>query len=211
MDESTDPVGLAERPAPDLPLADGILLPIIPLFSLVLRKPPITPAVLGSSVGRRFPISPPRMCDAEEVGGPEVPNGWVGTSGAAEGLLNFAMRSLSDPETMRCCGPAPAPAPRPAAGPLPVDEEREDESGGGESVLRSVILADEHEHDQRRAPSSEKRRYERNAGQRYKECRWRDSHIYSGRWLLYHHTSMRAPRQRGGSDEEVSAGRSFRV
>ncbi|RSH88953.1 hypothetical protein EHS25_002615 [Saitozyma podzolica] len=192
MDESTDPVGLAERPAPDLPLAEGILLPIMPLFSLVLRKPPITPAVLGSSVGRRFPISPPRMCDADEVGGPEVPNGWVGTSGAAEGLLNFAMRSLSDPETMRCCGPAPAPAPAPGpvAGVLPADEEREDDSGGGESVLGSVILADEHEHKQQRAPSSEKRRYKRNAGQRNKKC-------------------MRAPRQRGGSDEESSAGAWF--
>jgi hypothetical protein len=96
------------------------------------------------------------------------------------------MRSLSDPETMRCCGPAPAPAPAPGpvAGVLPADEEREDDSGGGESVLGSVILADEHEHKQQRAPSSEKRRYKRNAGQRNKKCQWRDSHVYSGRWLL---------------------------
>jgi hypothetical protein len=50
--------------------------------------------------------------------GPAVPNAWVGTRGAADGLLNLAIRSLSEPETARGLASPPG------------DEERELVVGG---------------------------------------------------------------------------------
>ena len=53
--------------------------------------------------------------------GPAVPNAWVGTRGVAEGLLNLAILSLSDPDTARGLASFPAP---------PGEEERELPVGG---------------------------------------------------------------------------------
>jgi hypothetical protein len=53
--------------------------------------------------------------------GPAVPNAWVGTRGAAEGLLNSAILSFIDPETARGLALPPAP---------PGEEERESVVGG---------------------------------------------------------------------------------
>jgi hypothetical protein len=52
--------------------------------------------------------------------GPAVPNAWVGTRGAADGLLNLAIRSLRDPETALGLASPPPPG----------DDERELEAGG---------------------------------------------------------------------------------
>lgn len=60
-------------------------------------------AVFGSKEGIRFPISPRPAVDDGAVG-PAVPNAWVGTSGVAEGLLNLAILSLSEPDTARGLG-----------------------------------------------------------------------------------------------------------
>jgi hypothetical protein len=82
---------------------------------------------LGSREGIRFPISP--LCEAEEgMVGPAVPNAWVGTSGAADGLLNLAILSLRDPETARGLASPPPPG----------EEERESVVGG---VRWDLILA----------------------------------------------------------------------
>ena len=75
---------------------------------------------MGSRVGRRFPISPRWDADVGIVG-PAVPNAWVGTRGAAEGLLNLAILSFSDPDTARGLASFPAP---------PGEEERELPVGG---------------------------------------------------------------------------------
>jgi hypothetical protein len=76
----------------------------------------------------RFPISP--RCEADDgIVGPAVPKAWVGMSGAAEGLLNFAIRSLRDPET--ALGLASPPAP-------PGEEDRELDAGGVKLDLNSV-------------------------------------------------------------------------
>ena len=111
VDESTLPAGLADLPegfekAGAGTAPEGIRFPIRPrpLVSDTRLPALIMPAVLGSSEGMRLPTNPPRAYDCEEGGGPDEPNGWFGTSGAAEGLLNFAMRSLSDPDTARTCG-----------------------------------------------------------------------------------------------------------
>jgi hypothetical protein len=116
VEESTEPAGLADLPPTTAPIAvlapvllalgagalptEGIRLPIIPLVSLTFRSPPTKPAVLGSSPGRRLPMSPP-LTEVAAAGGPERPNGCVGTRGAAEGLLNFAILSLREPDTTR--------------------------------------------------------------------------------------------------------------
>jgi hypothetical protein len=60
--------------------------------------------------------------------GPAVPNAWVGTSGAADGLLNLAILSLRDPETARGLASPPPPG----------EEERESVVGG---VRWDLILA----------------------------------------------------------------------
>jgi len=52
--------------------------------------------------------------------GPAVPNAWVGTSGAADGLLNLAILSFKDPETARGLASLPPPG----------EEERESVVGG---------------------------------------------------------------------------------
>jgi len=60
-------------------------------------------------------------CDAEEgIVGPAVPNAWVGTRGAADGLLNLAILSFNDPDTARGLASPPPPG----------DDERELEAGG---------------------------------------------------------------------------------
>lgn len=76
------------------------------------------PAVFGSSDGSRLPTSPPR---AEEDGwaGPDMPKGWFGRSGAALGFSKRAIRSRSDPETIRCRGCSPDG-----------EDERESPAGG---------------------------------------------------------------------------------
>lgn len=51
--------------------------------------------------------------------GPAVPKAWVGTRGAADGLLNLAIRSLSDPDTARGL-----------ASPVPGEDDREWPVGG---------------------------------------------------------------------------------
>jgi hypothetical protein len=102
---STLPAGLADLAGLPFPDTLGILLPINPLFSETLR-PPINDGKPEPEVtlGIRFPTRP-RPADEDGRFGPAVPNAWVGRRGAAEGLLNLAMRSLSEPETARWVGP----------------------------------------------------------------------------------------------------------
>jgi hypothetical protein len=95
---------------------EGIRFPINPLFSLTLRpggapSPDRCPLKRGSRDGMRFPYRPLCGPDGPDPAGPAVPNGCLGASGAASGLLNFAMRSLSEPETARERSP---PGARPA-------------------------------------------------------------------------------------------------
>jgi hypothetical protein len=75
------------------------------------------PADRGSRLGIRFPTRPPRALEPGGAG-PEVPNGWAGTSGVADGLLKRAILSLSDPETALALGSPPG------------EEERELSAGG---------------------------------------------------------------------------------
>lgn len=133
--ESTLPAGEADRPLETAlyalltPL--GIRLPMSPLFSDTLRFEPTMPAPLGSRLGMRFPTRPPRAVD-DGWAGPAVPKGWVGRRGAAAGFSKRAIRSRSEPETMRGLA-----SPPPAG-----EDERELFVGGvrpGELDLPSVV------------------------------------------------------------------------
>ena len=121
--ESTEPAGEADLPPLEaafwtFPTPLGILLLMNPLFSETFRTPPTNPAVLGSRLGMRLPMRPPR---AEEDGraGPAVPKAWVGMRGAASGFSNRAIRSRSEPDTIRGLG-----------SPAPGDDDRERSLGG---------------------------------------------------------------------------------